>query len=312
MKNSQATKGHVEPQINGTSSAQLKEELNTNNDVYAQAIAEHQAEQKKKSKQEAFQKRFGSETHAAGPSIQAPKKKRIYELSISDNVTNGEGMVDVLISFGSAFNPVNVTYTITSLQALNLEARGYLTEVMQTKSDEAEAISQRRALYEAFPFLITRIINELEACGAPRGTIKAAKHWVDKTRGKRIGNQKEVKPGSKQISTAQTSFPLQVDHFSELLIILEGCRLYDSNQPDLKLAALKDFRDSMIAANSAASLSNAFAGTSRVSRNEFFNEDYTGFVAIYAGVKRAVKATFGGNSPQYHQVAKFQFKRIYE
>lgn len=152
--------------------------------------------------------------------------------------------------------------------------------------------------------------NELEACGAPVGTIKNADHCLAKTRGKRIINFKTDETDDNHISACQTSFNQQVDHFSNFLAILAGCPEYDSNQAELKLIALQDFRDSMITCNSDASIRNANCGTSLITRNEFFNAEHTGFVDTYSGVKRAVKATFGGNSPQYYQVAHFAFKKI--
>ena len=102
-----------------------------------------------------------------------------------------------------------------------------------------------------------------------------------------------------------------VEHVSDFIVLLVNCPEYDSNENELKTPALEDFRDALRNDNASASGSNANCKTSLNERNEFFNAQYTGYVDTFEATKRSVKAIFGGNSPQYHQVAQFKFRRIY-
>ncbi|MEZ4802662.1 MAG: hypothetical protein R2797_07785 [Gelidibacter sp.] len=120
----------------------------------------------------------------------------------------------------------------------------------------------------------------------------------------------KVKVGAKTKSISRRSFNQMIEHLADFLVLLENCLVYDSNVPELKTAALKVYHTALRDGNAAASKSLAEWGTSLVERNEFFNAQYTGYIDTYQAVKRSVKAIYGADSPQYHQVAHFKFRRI--
>ena len=152
-----------------------------------------------------------------------------------------------------------------------------------------------------------KVYNQLVACGATEGTIKNAKTILDQMRYKRKG---KPLPGAKIRSISQRSFNKIVDHVSDVLVLLANCPEYDSIVPELKLIALEAYPDSLLLGNAKASQSRAEMETALVDRNEIFNAKNTGFVDTFQSTKRSVKAIFGANGPQYHQVAQFKFRRI--
>jgi len=299
--------GHVEPQINETSFNQLKEDMNLTNDVFAKAIIEHQAEEKKKSKKDAFQKRFGKKTKSGYKKTKA-KKRHANEAGISENVFNGEGMVDVLISFGPDFDPINSAHAPASLTARNVAGREMLNEVRDNKQQKTDDGNARRIIFDILNKKFSRVFNQLVAVGAKQSTINNAKSILDEMRAKRRG---KPKPGAKTRSISQKSFNKMVDHVSDFLVLLANCPEYDSNVAELKLIALQDYRDSLTQGNVTASKSKAKLGTNLKQRNKFFNAKNTGYVDTFQATKRSVKAIFGADSDQYHLVAQFKFNRIY-
>ena len=280
-----------------------------NHETVAKAITEHQAEQQKNKNKAYLDKLKGSNTKANSltGNTKAPKKRSVNEAGISENVYNGESMVDVLNTFEPPFNPINAAHSPASLTARNVAGREMLNDVRETKQHKTLDGNARRAEFEILNKKFTRVFNQLVACGAPEGTINNAKSILDLMRAKRRG---KVKEGAKTKSISRQSFNQLIEHVSDFLVLLNNCPEYGSNVPELKLEALETYRDDLKLRNSKASKSKAEWNTSIVERNEFFNAKNSGYVATFQATKRSVKAQYGADSPQYHQVAHFKFRRI--
>lgn len=299
----------------GQASENLTEKLNEgfqmNNEAIIDAIKEQEAEKEQEAKQEAFQKHFGKKTKDGYSKTQAEekKKRKREESSITQNVTNGEGFVDVLETYGPAWNPILEVHSVAGLTLRNAAARDLLNDVRTERQDNSSSVASRREQFDILPGLFTRMFNQLEACGASKGIIKNAKHVLDLSRGDRMGTPK---PDAKTISVSHASDSEMVDHLSNFIAVLKNCPQYDSNQPELKIPALETYRDSLLNENSGASKSKASLETTMNGRNKFFNDKNTGYVDTFQAAKRAAKAIFGGNSVEYHQLAKFRFRRIHK
>lgn len=286
-----------------------------NNEAATNAIVEQAHAAVQASNQETVAEPIAEHTTAAmagSAKLSPPKKRRVYESGISENVAHGIQLLDILLTFGLSYNPSNLSLTPESLEALNVLGTEFLNNVRMLKQGNKEAIDNRKEVYRNLKKLATRILNELMASGAPEGAIKNAKHAVEKMRGHRIIKIKASETNEKHISACQTSFTQMVDHFSELILVVSNCVEYNPNVPELKVTTLEDKRDAMIASNKGASLSSAKWSTSLTERNEFFNALQTGYVDTYAAVKRAVKAIYGARSAQYKQISGFTFKYIYK
>ncbi|MEZ4802388.1 MAG: cell envelope integrity protein TolA [Gelidibacter sp.] len=276
-------------------------------EVVNQAIQEHQAEQEKESKKQALQKKFGKKTKDGYSSAEARKKRKLEENSINQNLTNGEGFVDTLISFGPSWDPVLATFTVASLTLLLQTAREHFDDVRENRLEKTDTVGNRRELFEPVPALFTRVYNQIIACGASKSIIASAKHTLDLMRGERMGNPK---PGANTKSTSHVSDSDMVSHVADFLVILQKCPQYDSNQAELKIPALETLKDNLQNENSLVSKSKANWKTSIKVRNKFFNAKNTGYVDTFQAAKRAAKAIYGGNSVEYHQLAQFVFRRI--
>ncbi len=297
--------------LNGTDFEQLKKDLSDTNEAAVQAQSEQVIADAPMSNPTGVAKRLKervTKAQSGSPSLKAPKKRSVNNAGISENVYNGESMVDVLITLEPTFNPINPAHSIASLTAKNVAGREMLGEVRDTKLVKTLDGNARRVEFKILKKKFTRVFNQLMACGAPDGTVNNAKIILDLMRAKRRG---KVKEGAKTHSISRQSFNQMIDHVSDFLVLLANCPEYGSNVPELTLEALETYRDALRVGNSKASKSKAEWNTSIVERNEFFNAQNTGYVATFQATKRSVKAQYGGDSPQYHQVAHFKFNRIY-
>lgn len=237
---------------------------------------------------------------------------RYYESNITKNIRNGELVVNYLISYGDKYNPSREAIFITALQALNLQAHTYIGTVRDNKQTNSNEKIQRRDVYGNLKPLATRILNELIASGAPKSVVKTAKHFVKNIQGARIIKITPETADDKHSSASHTSFAEQIQNLSGLVGVLNSAPEYKPNIPELTTAALTAKINAMIASNGNEGTSKAEWSTSIVERNKFFNQEYTGYIDIYASVKRAVKAIFGATSPEYKQISALTFVRIYD
>ena len=232
-----------------------------------------------------------------------------YESGMALNITHGIQAVDYLETYGADYNPSNPAIAIANLKIMNVTGQELLDTARTYMQVKKVGTQDRQDVYGNLKPLATRILNELEASGAPQATVDNAKHYVLKIRGARIIKINPDSPAN-HISASQTSFTEQVQHFTDLINVLTPCPEYNPNITDLQLTALTAKRDAMISSNNTVSTAQAVWSTSRIARNQFFNAPVTGYVETYQAVKRAVKAIFGANSPQYHQLGNLTFKRI--
>ena len=243
------------------------------------------------------------------PKLMRARTAGYYETGMALNITHGIQVVDYLITYGTEYNPSNPAIAVASLQTMNTTGQELLNKAREKMQEKKLTTQARQDVYGDLKPLATRILNELEASGAPQATIDNARHYVRKIRGQRII---KIDPDStaNHVSASQTSFTEQIQHFTDLINVLTPCTQYQPNIPELQLTALVAKRDAMQATNNAVSTAQAVWSTSRVERNQFFNQPVTGYVDTFLAVKRAVKAIFGANSPQYEQLGDLSFKRI--
>ncbi|MGJ8593578.1 MAG: hypothetical protein ACSHXF_13585 [Aquaticitalea sp.] len=301
----------------GTSFDAMKEGFSNSNKVANQAIAEHKDAASQMSNPETAaqpQKKHITSAKAGSAKLKDPnkvkasKKRSVNEAGISENVYNGETMVDVLNTFEPPFNPINAALSPASLTAKNVAGRAMLNEVRDNKQHKTDEGNARRGIFDVLNKKFTRVYSQISVCGAPEGTVTNAKSILDLMRARRKG---KPKAGAKTKSISQKSFNKMIDHVSDFLVLLANCPEYDSNVQELKLIALEAYRDSLMLGNGKANQKKAVWNTSLNERNEFFNAKNTGFVDTFQAAKRSVKAEYGADSTQYHQVAHFKFKRIY-
>lgn len=294
--------------LNGSSPQAAEELIRKSADMPAQMLAEHNIMPAKASRQKA---QAAAKPKTVGKIKKTSSANRYYETGIAINVSNGEKVVDFLNTFGPNYNPSNVAIQIPSLQALNIQAKSYIDTTRTQRQENTIDRNNRQDVYGDLETFARRVLNELSASGAQKPVIKNARRCIKDIAGDRIIPIDTTDPDVNYNSIHKTSFPRQIQHFTDLIGVVSACPEYDPNIPELKVVALETKKEHMVTTNDAANMSEAMWSSAMRERNQFFNAEYTGYVDIYLAVKRAVKATFGNSSPQYKQISGFTFRRIY-
>lgn len=110
------------------------------------------------------------------------------------------------------------------------------------------------------------------------------------------------------ISTSQQSYDRLIDHFANLIEVLQQNNTYSPNENDLKLTSLQTKLNHL--QNKNTNLINAYTlySNAMIERNQSLYNPLTGLVQTAKEVKQYVKSLFGATSPQYKQVSGLEFK----
>ena len=188
------------------------------------------------------------------------------------------------------------------------------TKTQKTAFDNAT--NERRNTFANLKPLATKIINAFAVSGADTLAIADAKTVNKKLQGtssKKATTEEtdtENAPVTNSISTSQQSYDRLIDHFANLIQVVEQNTIYTPNETELQVATLQTKLAELQTKNT--NLINAYTGYSNamIDRNQVLYNPLTGLVQTSKEVKQYVKSVFGANSPQYKQVSGLEFKVI--
>lgn len=238
------------------------------------------------------------------------------ETGHAKNIANFQDLISFCEGYGAAYNPTKESLKIPQLQALYQEAQNKLNEAKTQKSAFDNATNERRKAFSNLKPLSTKIINAFAVSGADALAVSNAKSVNKKLQGtsskKSITTTDNLPPSGelKGASTSQQSYDRLIDHFANMIQVLEQNTVYAPNEEDLKveklqtkLTELKSKNTNLI--NAYTSYSNAMIG-----RNQTLYNPLTGLTQTAKEVKQYVKSIFGAISPQYKQVSGLEFKVV--
>ena len=104
------------------------------------------------------------------------------------------------------------------------------------------------------------------------------------------------------------SFDNRIENFDKLIMLLSSVPLYNPNEEELKIEALKALHSQLKEKNTEVILPIVQLSNSRISRNKILYKENTGLVDIAIDSKTYIKSVFGATSPQYKQVSRLYFK----
>ncbi len=242
----------------------------------------------------------------------------MYSTSETGHAKNAAAFRD-LIAFCTSnpgYNPSASALTIASLTAKLSDVRTALSNVMAAQTIFNNAVNNRKLEFQNLKPLATRIVNALNASGAPAEAVKDAKTIIRKLRGKRAAAEKpgEPAPGTtppgNSISVSQQSYDQKVQHFSKLIALLSTTATYNPNETELTITALQAKLTALQAAETAVIGAYTAYSNSRIARDEALYNPATGIVATAGNVKKYVKAISGSASPYFDQINGLPFRAI--
>ena len=240
------------------------------------------------------------------------------ETGHAKNVTNLESLITSIIALETSYNPSRDSIKLPALQALLTASTESLNAVNIAQAAYSNAVAARKVAFEPFSKLITRVMNSLKASGVSTQVVQSARTIVRKLQGRRASakiteeEKKALEAEGKevnQISASQMSFDNRIENFDRLIMLLSSIPLYNPNEAELKVEALKALHNQLKEKNTEVILPIVQLSNSRIARNKILYSENTGLVDVALDSKTYIKSIFGATSPQYKQISKLRFIR---
>lgn len=247
------------------------------------------------------------------------------ETGHAKNVANFESLIAFCAGYGTTYNPSKNELKVAGLQALLTAARNTLKECKTSETAFDNATDARKFVFKDLQALSTRIVSALSVSGVPDNVIEGARTIIHKIQGQRAGARVKSAalptstddsiltatiPVPKTISSSQTSFDSQVEHFNGLIELVSTHTEYDPNETELQVATLQIKLTEMQSATTNCKTAYTAWSNSRVNRDILFYEVNKGLVDIAIDVKGYIKSLYGASSPQYLQVSGIGFRNL--
>ena len=212
------------------------------------------------------------------------------------NVENFNQVVINLKNMGSAWNPVDESLSIKSLEAHHADCLAVLKGVNDADAMDKKKTAERAAAYASLNTLVTRTIAAMKSCKMAASDIDNAITKKDLIDGSNIAKmamkrkkahlKREITgntegavldTATKTHSVSQMAYDTRLSNFEKLIAQLETAGNYRTNHADLTLEALKTFAEKLRQANDDTNHAFDLLTNKRKERNNvlYFNEDAT-------------------------------------
>lgn len=238
------------------------------------------------------------------------------ETGHAKNIANFQDLISFCEGYGATYNPTKESLKIPQLKTLYQTAQDKLNSSKTQKTNFDNATNERRNAFKDLKPLSTKIVNAFAVSGADILAQNNLKSVNKKLQGssstakkpETTTNNVTTTETSKTISTSQQSYDRLIDHFSNIIQVLEQTPVYAPNENDLKVDSLQAKLSDLQTKNT--SLINAYTSYSNamIDRNQILYNPLTGIIQTAKEVKQYVKSIFGSTSPQYKQVSGLEFK----
>ena len=146
--------------------------------------------------------------------------------------------------------------------------------------------------------------------------VDDAKGFNRKLQGQRasatVKQVNENEPAPLTISASQQSYDLQIQHFRNLITVLESEESYNPNENELKIETLTAKQSELLERNNDVSIAHAVVRNARNARNKTLYDDNNGLVETALEIKKYVKSAYGANSTEFKQVNAIKFRNVAE
>jgi hypothetical protein len=232
------------------------------------------------------------------------------------NLANFSELAKHIQSFGSSYNPALPRLQYANLMSVHKTAVTAFEILNTVNVPYLIAISKREVAFDILKKLLTRINKNAEILLENPTALKAVKELIRRLRGQRATpkkNQEELGEGETPVvyhSVSQLSFKQRIEHFDELIRLLQGQPEYTPNEPELTIAYFNNLLNEMRTTNEAVIDAEIPVTQARNARNSILYTPVTGLVGIANDTKKYVLVAFGMNSAEYKIVRKLKFRNF--
>ncbi|QYS87649.1 hypothetical protein JJC03_07575 [Flavobacterium oreochromis] len=238
------------------------------------------------------------------------------ETGHAKNVANFQDLISFCQGYGATYNPTKDSLKIPQLQSLYQTANEKIASVKTAKTSFDNATNDRKTSFSDLKPLATKIINAFAVSGADNLALADAKAVNKKIQGSNSKSTNSAKantenpPTTTSISTSQQSYDRLIDHFANLIQVLEQNTAYNPNETELQVASLQTKLGALQTKNTNLINSYTQYSNAMIDRNQTLYSPLAGLIQTAKEVKLYIKSIFGANSPQYKQVSAIEFSKV--
>lgn len=235
------------------------------------------------------------------------------------NVANFSRIIQYCAAMGADYTPPDSAISVVNLKVAEADMKDCLADFNLKAVPWMLAVNDRELAIAPLNKLLTKVKNLANACDVSQEFKNDVKSIVKEIQGVRAKPKIVTEPGDdkapttgtiKNISAAQTGYDNRVQNFDKLIQLLKAEPGYAPLEDELKTATLKDLLTTLNDKNALVASKLPDLDNARVKRDKFLYTKFKSGNELASKVKSYMKAKFGGNSPEYHNVAKWEFKNL--
>jgi hypothetical protein len=238
-----------------------------------------------------------------------------YETGHAKNLAHFQTLITFCEGYGAAYNPIKASLSISAMQAMLTNATDRFNEAKNKKTAFDNATNDRRTVFADLRPLATRIINAFAVSGADPLAVEDARGINRKLQGSSLKKETPDNPDNNQsstsntVSTSQQSYDKQIDHFLNLIEVLEQAPAYTPNEEELQPKNLRTLLQNLNDANTAHIQAYTPYSNALIARDKVLYDDADNICSIAKESKAYIKSVFGASSAQYKQVSGLEFTK---
>jgi hypothetical protein len=244
----------------------------------------------------------------------------IQETGHTKNVSAFYAMLGYVQGWGTDYKPTNPLLALAKITAQHPLCETAEKEARDQEKVFNDLVDDRQIAFKTLKPYSTRIYNSFSSIGLPKETVNGALEINRKIQGRRATPKKDnttpategetPKGGGKSISASQQSFDNNVKHLDDLRAWVELQAIYNPNETDLKIAAIKAYHTKIDTANKAVIAAQVPYDNKLNARDAALYGETTGMVDIALEIKKYALGAFGSKSPKYKQISGLKFRKL--
>jgi hypothetical protein len=238
------------------------------------------------------------------------------------NVASFNALVQQCQLLGDAYKPSRADMSLASLNLKRSHANEVMERLIAAEATFSGAVAQRVKAYAGLPKLGTRIVAALECSDPDSDLIRAARHYLLKLRGARIGKtvapaatvaaDATDAPGSaRQVSAIQNSFDARAQHFAHLAAIVAQVPGYTPNEAELTKDTLQNVAAQIDNCNRSVVDARYKLHLLQKERDQVLYAPAIGLLPTVTAIKKYLKMAFGTDSRELKSANQLVFTKNY-
>lgn len=233
-------------------------------------------------------------------------------------------VIGILEELKTNWNPINDQLTIEQLKARHEAAKPFVDSFNVAFEFDKIKTSEREKAYLPLNSLLQRIVAAATNCKMDATIVEQVKTYKSLIDGTNVGQatakreEKKEKlkatlaegenlPENNARSVSKQTYDLRFENFKRLITLLTTAGTYKTNVPDLTLAALNDYADTLAAANTATAAANEVWAQKLKERNACLSAKEDSILSVVKDIKTELVSMETKKGDNFKAVAALKF-----